>query len=152
MKKWLAAIAAFSITAVSLGAAACAPSTDCGYDCGYRLWTDWDISDYSYDIQIMGFLPGGGSTVRIEVRGGAAVSHTQGDTTTGELPDSVVTLYDTIDKLFARIRDAYVNKAASISAVYDPGYGYPLHASVDPIKEAIDEEWAFTVTGFEPAG
>jgi hypothetical protein len=62
----------------------------------------------------------------------------------------------TIDDLFDEIQDAIEREAHQLVARYDEEFGYPVDVSIDFILEAVDEEMAFYVTGFDhlalPAG
>jgi Family of unknown function (DUF6174) len=52
----------------------------------------------------------------------------------------------TVDRLFARIDD--LSDSGSYSVDYDHAYGYPTRGSFDPIENAVDDEWRFTVRSF----
>jgi hypothetical protein len=44
----------------------------------------------------------------------------------------------------------------AVQVAYDPTYGFPHAVEVDKVRDAIDDEYSYTVTGFraqpEPAG
>jgi len=63
--------------------------------------------------------------------------------------DEFFNRFDTADKLFEVIRDAYDRKADTISVAYDASSGIPISVTIDYLKNAVDEELAFTVGKFE---
>ena len=52
----------------------------------------------------------------------------------------------TIDGVFASEKSEY--RRHHVEASYDSTYGYPTGVGVDPIKNAIDDEWGFGVASF----
>jgi hypothetical protein len=72
---------------------------------------------------------------------------------TSSLNASERTLYgdfNTIDKLFAAIRQKLSFGRYKFSVQYDAGNGIPLVADMDPVRTIADEELFFRVTGFKP--
>ena len=58
--------------------------------------------------------------------------------------------YKTIDELFDVIRDARKRDAHKIQAEYNPDNGIPVSISIDYIKDAVDDEIGYTVSGYAP--
>ncbi len=85
----------------------------------------------------------GGST-RLEVRDGRPAGRDPGR---GVLPPG--TYPRTVDELFDRIGAAI--GADRFTATYDPNCGYPVGFSVDPSRNATDDEFGFSVTDLTPA-
>lgn len=54
-----------------------------------------------------------------------------------------------IDQVFSMVRTQY-RLADHVSVTYDRTYGFPAQVSVDPDRNAIDDEWSFGVTRFRP--
>jgi hypothetical protein len=44
------------------------------------------------------------------------------------------------------------NAATTVDVTYDSTFGFPDAFSVDPIKNAIDDEFSVTITNFQPIG
>jgi hypothetical protein len=67
------------------------------------------------------------------------------------LPDPTqsvdATSYPTVEGLFDTIRDG-LDRAGSIEVTYDAARGYPTRIAIDWVKNAIDDEIAYTVTEF----
>lgn len=57
----------------------------------------------------------------------------------------------TVEDLFAVIQDAIQRNAASITAKYDPHYGYPTSISIDYDRMMADEETYYTASNMRPA-
>lgn len=51
----------------------------------------------------------------------------------------------TIDDLFDRLATGLAEGPADADIRFDAALGYPVQAHVDPIENAIDEEWGFVV-------
>ena len=57
--------------------------------------------------------------------------------------------FDTVPELFGQIRRALDDpKAGHVDVRYDARRGFPRHASIDRIKNAIDDEISWTVDRF----
>lgn len=52
--------------------------------------------------------------------------------------------------MFATTRGFINAKPATFEATYDPSLGYPTLVAVDPIANAADDEYRFTVLGLLP--
>lgn len=58
--------------------------------------------------------------------------------------------YKTIDELFDVILDARKKNAHKIHAEYNPENGIPESISIDYIKNAVDDEIGYTISGYAP--
>lgn len=146
------------VLAISPLAAACsnnessqAPATSTDVlNSNYALWISQNITDYSFTLQISMFIGGSGNRISIDIHDGVAQNYDQVSDAPAYLPDWIIEGYDTIDKLFANIKDAYESQADSIAVSYDTEFGFPSQAAVDPVAEVLDEQWGFTVSDFTP--
>ena len=116
-------------------------------------WQKWDaqeLSDYTYRFRQLCFCPQEiTDEVWIQVEDNRVVSATfvesgepVGQPRLGELR--------TIDGLFDYLQDAIDGEAHSIEATFDQTLGYPTHAAIDFIENAVDEEQAFTAEELTP--
>lgn len=139
------------LAALLVAASACAKSptglADDELRSAHQRWASANVRDYSYHLNLSCFCalePGGYDIV---VRAGAFVSAKV--TLTGAAADtSWIRSYITIDRAFTRMNEYIAQKPSSFSASYDGQLGYPLTMSVDPVRNAVDEEMSFTITGF----
>jgi len=109
-------------------------------------WAAAAITDYTYTYSRGCFCPP--LALRVTVREGAviAIHDLVADTA------HVAPFADwTVEALHARIAEGLVQLPAAFSAEYDPATGVPRSASFDPIANAVDDEWGFSVTGFTNA-
>lgn len=58
--------------------------------------------------------------------------------------------YNTVDKMFAAIRLAIEDGAEGLDIRYDPEFGYPVFANLNPLMMAFDEERRLRVVDFRP--
>jgi hypothetical protein len=116
----------------------------------YELWESKHIANYSFDIRISVFVPGSKNLIHIEVRDNVVQSYHQETVPYATFPDFIIQRYDTIEKLFAQIEDAYENEVDTISVSYDAELGFPNHAEVNPELDVFDEEWGFAISDFTP--
>jgi hypothetical protein len=58
--------------------------------------------------------------------------------------------FNTVEKLFERIRQAISRGQYRISVKYDDQLGYPRSADLDPRREVSDDELFFVVRSFRP--
>jgi hypothetical protein len=111
-----------------------------------QKWAAHNISDYSYTLRIGCFCPQEiTSPVVVEVRNRTTVSVKYVDS--GQpASNSSFDKANTVEDLFAIVRGAISQKADKLTVEYDPSLGYPTQISIDPIKDAVDEETAYTVS------
>ena len=67
---------------------------------------------------------------------------------TGEPATAPLITIPTIDALFDEIQDAINREAHLVIAEYDSQLGFPKSVSIDYIREAADDEMAFSVSAF----
>jgi hypothetical protein len=58
--------------------------------------------------------------------------------------------FGTVDNLFVAIRGRLSRGQYKAVVQYDPEYGYPVVADMDPREEVLDDELYFRVTEFRP--
>jgi len=114
-------------------------------------WQDANISHYRYHLHLSCFcvftenMP-----LIIEVQDGKVVSmeYQNGK----EIDPSLLELfkkYETIDLIFAELEAGLNGAADEVTVKYDPTYGFPTEATIDMVKEAIDDELYLTISNFE---
>ena len=114
-------------------------------------WQDANISHYRYHLHLSCFcvfvenMP-----LVIEVQDGKVVSmeYQNGK----EIDPSLLELfkkYETIDLIFAELEAGLNGAADEVTVKYDPTYGFPTEATIDVVKEAIDDELYLTISNFE---
>ena len=114
-------------------------------------WQDANISHYRYHLSLSCFCAfNENMPLIIEVQDGKVVSmeYQNGK----EIDPSLLEFfgkYETIDRVFAEVEAALNGGADKITVEYDPTYGFPVKADIDPIEEAIDDELYLTVSSFE---
>jgi hypothetical protein len=57
--------------------------------------------------------------------------------------------YETIDLIFAELEAGQHGAADEVTVKYDATYGFPTEATIDVIKEAVDDELYLTISNFE---
>jgi hypothetical protein len=114
-------------------------------------WEARNVDSYSYVLRRICFCAGATQPARVVVQDGQKVSVTLVET--GEpVSQAELEFFLTIDELFDFIQDAIDREAHRIDVTYDPDRGIPLTISIDYEELAVDEEMAFEVSQFEPAG
>jgi hypothetical protein len=102
------------------------------------IWSAQHLRDYRFRLTVRCFCPSAGHPVTVTVRQGRA----QGAT-------GFQTQLDTVPKMFRQIERALGDpKAGKVSVRYDPRRGFPRSASIDRIKNAIDDEISWTADRF----
>lgn len=109
------------------------------------LWQSKGIDDYVITIEQQCFCPS--NQYEITVRDGVVT----GVTVDGlpVRPDQMRAQPKTVPELFALLAALPAEAAATVS--YDAEFGYPGVISVDPIPNAIDDEYTVVVHAFRPA-
>jgi len=83
----------------------------------------------------------------IEVRDGVPFSI---KTPSGDSVDPTpFTAYDTIDEIFIAIQSVLDTPHGVAKVTYNALLGYPVTAALDPLPDAVDDELALGVTGFQ---
>lgn len=114
-----------------------------------QKWAEQGIDSYGYQLQISCFCPPDVTQpVIVTVRGGATTSIINAVNST-PVENGRFEKYSTVDKLFDIISTAIENNAAEISVSYDEKFGYPTRIYIDSIKQAIDDEIAYNISGFQ---
>jgi len=119
-----------------------------------QTWEDANISHYRFELNLSCFcafrdqMP-----LTVEVKDGEVVSMTAADGNAVSADDPNYQHFvdlGTIDRLFAELESvAGSANAGEVIVKYDPTLGYPTEASIDYIKEAIDDELYVSIAGFE---
>jgi hypothetical protein len=114
-----------------------------------QQWAGQEIGSYRYQLRVNCFCPPEVTEpVIVEVRNGATISVSYA--ATGRLAESrYFEKYDTVDELFIVIDDALGRKADEISVTYDEKLGFPTRIYIDFVKQAVDDEIAYDVSGFQ---
>lgn len=103
-------------------------------------WRSRGLRSYRFRLRVSCFCPNAGKAHAIRVRDGKPNGAT-----------GAATLVDTVPEMFRRIARALDDpKAGDVSATYDPVLGYPRTASIDEIKNAIDDELSWTADRLRP--
>ena len=111
-----------------------------------QKWSAQKIADYNYTLEISAFA--GTLPVIVKVRNGVTQSVTylhNGKPATQEIFNTC----NTVDKLFATIKDAIEQKAHEITVKYDSTLGYPKRIYIDLVEAVVDEEIEYTVSDFQ---
>jgi hypothetical protein len=108
-------------------------------------WAAQGITTYVFTVRRSCFCAG---PLLVEVKvGQVAIVRTDLDTGLPVAPQ-FASLYPDIPGLFAIVRAEIERPAAAVSVEYDPARGFPRLISVDQIKNAIDDEYGYTITDF----
>ncbi len=150
--RFLRSILGVMVIITILVAVSCTGSVPDEFTTNEKLWKDQKLENYDFTLERQCFCPEDWrGPVKIEVRGGVAVSVTyasDGTAVTEGKFDSV----DTIDKLFTLLNNAYAGKgdfdqkADSVDVTYDKQMGYPITLYIDVSQLMADEEQGYTVT------
>ena len=114
----------------------------------------WDANkpaEYTYQLQISCFcLRELVEPVRISVQGETVESVVSVATGEPLTPEHAAYFQITIDSLFNWVAEAAGGAADEVTAAYDPALGYPRDVRIDYLREAIDDEMAFTAELLAP--
>jgi uncharacterized protein DUF6174 len=109
-------------------------------------WRSQNILDYRYTFRRSCFCgPDVRDPAQVTVRGGQIVSVQSVATGAALDPE----FYYTIEGLFDVLADAIDQDAATLSATYDSGLGYPTSAFIDYSEMIADEEQGFETSALE---
>ena len=114
----------------------------------HQAWHALGISDYTYDFVRTCFCGGPAArTLRVVVRANQIVSVT--DVQTGSPPQFLPAGWaGTIDDVFLELRREIDRGADKLELRFDPTFHFPAQATIDRIKNAIDDEMAVTLSNF----
>jgi hypothetical protein len=105
-----------------------------------RFWGRQHLRDYRFRMRVRCFCPSAGHAVLVTVRDGRPHGVTG-------FPKRL----DTIPEMFRAIRGALDDsRADDVTVRYDVRRGFPRSASIDRIKNAIDDEVGWTADRFRP--
>lgn len=112
-------------------------------------WELAGIDSYSFTITRACFCPPEFSgPFRVTVESGAVTAVTyEGQPVAG---NTVAGVPLTIDAVFVTLLS--LGPEASLTGTWDDTRGYPTDVSVDPIPNAVDDEFTIRIEDFEPAG
>lgn len=119
-----------------------------------QTWEGANISHYRFELNLSCFCAFRNQMpITVEVRDDEVVSvlGPDGNPITASDPSyEYFVKYATIDRLFAELETVIANnEAGEVVVKYDATLGFPTEASIDYIKEAIDDELYIGVSGFE---
>jgi hypothetical protein len=119
-----------------------------------QTWDKANISHYRFELTLSCFCAFNEQMpLTVEVQDGEVVSMAYADGQAVAADDPLREYFGkfaTIDGLFAELETAMASAdAGDIIVKYDATLGYPTEASIDYIKEAVDDELYITVAGFE---
>jgi hypothetical protein len=104
-----------------------------------------ELADYRYTLAIYCFCPNAGVPIRVTVKGGAAVGGVylaaRDTVTLGEQSDDVTWL--TLNDVIAAAND---HRAYRVTVDWPKAQQWPDRVSVDPERDTVDEEYAYTVS------
>lgn len=104
------------------------------------IWTGQHLRDYRFRLRVRCFCPGAGHPVTITVRAGRPRG------ATGFLKQ-----LDTVPDLLREVGSALDDpRAGDVVVRYDARRGFPRTASIDRIKNAVDDEIGWTIDRFRP--
>lgn len=119
-----------------------------------QTWEDANISHYRFELNLSCFcafrdqMP-----LTVEVKDDEVVSVTDVTGVSVSTDDPNYQYFvelATIDLLFAELESVTGSAdAGKVIVKYDPTLGYPTEASIDYIKDAVDDELYVSVSGFE---
>jgi len=136
---------------IVLALAACSAGNQSEIERNREKWRDANISHYRFILNIGCFCVfSQDMPLVIEVRDGQVVSmEYQNGNPIDAGNREFFERFATIDRVFAEVDADLAGAADKIVVTYDQTYGFPAQVNIDYVKEAIDEELALTVSGFE---
>jgi hypothetical protein len=147
MRKLFYIITALMLVSCSLGNA----GSQSAIEENKEKWQDQGISHYRYHLFVGCFCVfSGDMPLIIEVQNGKTISmEYQSGNEIDSTNREIFKKYETIDLIFAELEAALNGAADEVTVKYDPTYGFPTEATLDVIKEAIDDELYLTVSNFD---
>lgn len=118
------------------------------YDEHLKAWREIAPASYEFEYLQQCFCPQAGIWWHVQVVNGAFVSVVPVNVAT---PTGVSPRRFTIDSVFVQAKGALDDKNASVGILYDPTWHHPAVIRVDPLKNAIDDEWELQVRALTPA-
>jgi hypothetical protein len=113
-------------------------------------WKAHGITSYTFEVLYGCFCPPDMTgPFEVTVVEGAVESITRDGRAVGP-GDMIRGIPTTIDAVFGVVATSL--QAAQIVVTFDPDWDFPATIEVDPIENAVDDEFGVQVTGFRPAG
>lgn len=136
---------------IALALAACSTGSQTEIEQNKEKWQDANISHYRFDLTLGCFCVfGQDMPLIVEVQDGQVVSMEYQSGNEIDAPNrELFEKYATIDRIFSELEADLNGAADEVVVTYDETYGFPTQANIDFIKEAIDDELALTISGFE---
>ena len=106
-------------------------------------WAAKDLSTYRFTLTYSCFCPWT-DPMAVTVVDDQVTSVTMN----GEAVTNATGLPLLIESAFEQVRASL--DAHQIEAAFDPEFGFPVRVVADPIENAVDEEFSFQITDFEP--
>jgi hypothetical protein len=139
-----ALLAAFGVVMLAVAGCTTEPNGDVRteYEQQRVLWEATSTVDYTYQLRISCFCPGGPFPVLVTVEGGivAALEWVDPPSDFPEADPDTDFYGKTIDDLYDIIRDALDTEADGIEVTYDPAGPYPATINIDFFVDAVDDE------------
>lgn len=109
-------------------------------------WQQSEMHNYRFTLTTMCYcLPEG--PITIVVKDNAVVDAYYADSQESVSVQRLSSLF-TLDKLFAKVEQAYASQAARVDVTYHPTFGYPETLYIDQDRRLADEEIGYKVTDF----
>ncbi|WP_309670146.1 DUF6174 domain-containing protein [Gemmatimonas sp.] len=116
-----------------------------------RRWESTRPTSNSYTMQqrVLCFCVTGSTTFQVTVTAGSITRAV--NLTTGEsLSVTLLTIFRTVDQLFAQAREGLTRAGVVQSMAFDAALGYPTTLSLDPVRDAIDDEVTYITSNVAP--
>jgi hypothetical protein len=136
---------------ITLALAACSLGGQTEIERNREKWQDTNISHYRFNLFVGCFCVfTADMPLAIEVQDGKVISMKyENGKEIDAPPRELFEKYATIDRIFAEL-EADINGAADeVVVTYNHTYGFPEQASIDFIKDAVDDELMLTISNFE---
>jgi hypothetical protein len=117
----------------------------------YERWRSHHIRDYILEQKRSCFCVDAATWYRLRVQDDRLVEVRRLDDGS-PVPESEWSRFRTIEDLFRNVDSARRGGAAQVDVTYHGYYGYPTYFFVDPIRDAVDEEYAYHSRGLAPDG
>jgi hypothetical protein len=112
-------------------------------------WSDRAPGRYGFVLERFCFCPLEAiGPVQVIVEHGVVISRTYVESGL-PVPEQWRPLFPAMEGVFAVVRDALVRDADKVEVSYDGQLGYPLIASIDYVRNAVDDELELRVRSFE---
>lgn len=116
-----------------------------------RRWETARPASNSYTMQqrVICFCVTGASTFQVTVTAGVITRAV--NVTTGEsMSMALLSIFRTVDQLFTQAREGLARNGVVQSMAFDATLGYPTTLSLDPIRDAIDDEVTYVTSSVAP--